>query len=116
MTARFGYAFDNVLLYARGGVRHRGDKYDVSGGTFAGGDRSAFKGWKIALAGSSVAALNGRSRAIGPRTSNMTITGSDIGNIMMSDPFNGFLGGVDVRQNVQVVKVGLNFHIGGSGW
>ena len=31
VTGRFGYAFDHVLLYAKGGVALAGDKYDVSG-------------------------------------------------------------------------------------
>jgi outer membrane immunogenic protein len=34
----------------------------------------------------------------------------------MSDPINGFAGIVDVKQSVQVAKVGLNFHIWGPGW
>ena len=34
----------------------------------------------------------------------------------MSDATNAFLGNVDVRQNIQVVKVGLNFHVWGNGW
>jgi outer membrane immunogenic protein len=33
----------------------------------------------------------------------------------MSDPINALAGIVDTRQSVQVVKVGLNFHIWGSG-
>jgi opacity protein-like surface antigen len=36
--------------------------------------------------------------------------------IAMSDPTNVFLGNVDVRQNIQVIKVGANFHIWGPGW
>ena len=35
VTARVGYAFDNVLLYAKGGVALAGDRYDVTG-SFAG--------------------------------------------------------------------------------
>jgi outer membrane immunogenic protein len=35
--------------------------------------------------------------------------------IAMSDPVNVFLGNVDVRQNIKVVKAGLNFHIWGPG-
>ena len=31
LTARIGYAFDNVLLYARGGVALAGDQFEVSG-------------------------------------------------------------------------------------
>jgi opacity protein-like surface antigen len=38
------------------------------------------------------------------------------GPILMSDGINGFSGVVDVKQTVQVVKVGVNFHIWGSGW
>src|ERR1035438_1810294 len=35
VTGRIGYAFDNVLLYAKGGAALAGDKYNVSG-TFTG--------------------------------------------------------------------------------
>ncbi len=35
VTVRLGYAIDNVLLYAKGGVALAGDKYDVTG-SFAG--------------------------------------------------------------------------------
>ena len=38
------------------------------------------------------------------------------GNILMTDQFSGGTGVVDVKQNVQVIKVGFNFHIGASGW
>ena len=38
------------------------------------------------------------------------------GNVMMIEGINGFAGVVDVRQNVQVAKVGFNFHVWGPGW
>ena len=67
VTGRVGYAFDNVLLYAKGGVALAGDKYNVSGvhriGTVG---PSTFKGWTIATAGPWAAAWIGRSRVIGP--------------------------------------------------
>jgi hypothetical protein len=34
----------------------------------------------------------------------------------MTDQFTGLTGIVDVKQTVQVIKVGFNFHIGASGW
>jgi hypothetical protein len=34
----------------------------------------------------------------------------------MTDQISGSTGIVDVRQTVQVVKVGVNFHIWGAGW
>jgi hypothetical protein len=33
----------------------------------------------------------------------------------MSDTINGFTGNMDAKQSVQVVKLGLNFHMW-SGW
>ena len=92
----------------------RADRYDVTG-SFAGHARSALRGWKTASAGLRAAAWNGRSRNIGPPTSNTTIM--DLGTAPLRCPMstNVFLGNVDVRQNIQVVKVGLNFHIWGAG-
>jgi hypothetical protein len=34
----------------------------------------------------------------------------------MQDGINGFSGTVNVNQNVQVVKVGVDFHISEAGW
>src|SRR5262249_48328405 len=38
------------------------------------------------------------------------------GNIAMGDGINGFSGLVNVKQNVQVVKAGVNFHMWEPGW
>ena len=35
---------------------------------------------------------------------------------MMIDQINAFASAVDIRQNVQVVKLGFNFHVWGPGW
>ena len=114
VTARLGYAFDHVLLYAKGGVAMAADRYDVTG-SFAGtplgftGLENRF-GW---TAGGGVewafsqhwsASIEYDYYEFGNRT------------VTMSDPTNVFLGSVDVRQNIQIVKVGLNFHIGANGW
>lgn len=114
VTARLGYAFDNLLLYAKGGAAMAADRYDVSG-SFTGtpfgftGLENRF-GW-VAGGGAEWAFTQHWSASIeydyyqfGHRA------------VTMSDPTNVFLGSVDVRQNMQVVKVGLNFHIGANGW
>jgi outer membrane immunogenic protein len=117
VTGRIGYAFDTVLLYGRGGFAVAGDKYNVSGGTVA-GSGVAFNfqgldnryGW---IAGGGV------DWAFTPHWS-MNVEydyyhfGS--GNILMTDGISGSTGVVDVKQTVQVIKVGFNFHIWGSGW
>jgi len=114
VTARVGYALDNVLLYARGGVALAGDKYDVSG-SFAGAP-FAFKGLDNRVGWT---AGGGVEWAFSRRWSaNIEYDYYQFGHggILMSDSINGFAGIVDVKQSVQVVKVGLNFHVWGAGW
>lgn len=114
LTARIGYAFDNVLVYARGGAALAGDKFEVSGGSFQGapfdfrGLDNRF-GWTVG---------GGVDWAFSQHWS--TFLEYDYyqfghGSILMLDGINGFSGLVDVRQNVQVVKAGVNFHIWGAG-
>jgi opacity protein-like surface antigen len=109
VTGRLGYAFDHVLLYGRGGVAMAGDRYDVTG-TFAGtpfgfvGLENRF-GWIVGVGAEWAfsehwsASLEYDYYQFGHRT------------IAMSDATNVLLGSVDVRQNIQVVKAGLNFHM-----
>ncbi|MGJ5012338.1 outer membrane protein [Bradyrhizobium oligotrophicum] len=114
VTARIGYTFDDALLYARGGAAMASDRYDVSGSfvgtpfgftglenrfgwTAGGGVEWAFtQHWSVSI--------EYDYYKFGHRT------------VAMSDATNAFLGSVDVRQNIQVVKAGLNFHIGANGW
>ncbi|MEO6783228.1 MAG: outer membrane beta-barrel protein, partial [Bradyrhizobium sp.] len=115
VTARLGYvALDNMLLFARGGVAMAADRYDVTG-SFAGtpfgfeGLENRF-GWIVG---------GGLEWAFSPHWStSIEYDYYQFGNrtVTMSDPTNVFLGGVDVRQNIQVVKVGLNFRVGANGW
>jgi len=116
VTGRIGYAFDTVLLYGRGGFAVAGDKYTVSGGDFAGLGPFTFQGadnrygWIVG---------GGVDWAFTPHWS-MNVEydyyhfGS--GGISMTDHFTGLTGIVDVKQTVQVIKVGFNFHTWASGW
>jgi outer membrane immunogenic protein len=114
LTARVGYAFDNVLLYARGGAALAGDKFEVSGafqGTpfdFRGLDNRF--GWVV---GGGVDWTFSHHWSV-----NLEYDYYDFGhrNVMMADPINSFAEFVDVKQTVQVVKVGFNFHVWGGGW
>jgi opacity protein-like surface antigen len=114
ITARVGYAFDNVLVYARGGAALAGDKFEVSG-TFTGlpydfrGLDNRF-GWVVG---------GGVDWAFSRHWSTFLeydYYGLGHGNVLMQDGINGFAGTVNVKQNVQVVKVGFDFHISGTGW
>lgn len=114
VTARVGYAFDDVLMYARGGGVMAGDRYDVTG-SFAGtlfgfeGLENRF-GWVVG---------GGVEWAFSPVWSvNLEYDYYGFGHrtLTMFDATNAFLGSVDVGQNIQVVKLGVNFHISGNGW
>ncbi|XUM19648.1 outer membrane protein [Bradyrhizobium oligotrophicum S58] len=76
LTARIGYAFDDVLLYARGGAAMASDRYDVSG-SFV-GTPFGFTGLENRFGWTAGAASTGRSRSIGLSASNTTTTNSDI--------------------------------------
>ena len=117
VTGRIGYAFDTVLLYGRGGFAVAGDKYNVSGGSVAGnGTPFNFQGldnrygW---VAGGGVDWAFSRHWSMNVEYDYYRF-GS--GNILMTDGISGATGVVDVKQTVQVIKVGFNFHIWGSGW
>jgi opacity protein-like surface antigen len=108
ITARFGYAFDRVLLYAKGGVAWAGDRYSVTG-TFTGTPfdfegLDLRPGWTVgggvdwAFAGHWSANLEYDYYSFGQ------------GSVLMIDVVNGN-GPVNVRQSVQVIKAGLNFHM-----
>jgi outer membrane immunogenic protein len=114
VTARLGYAVDNVLFYARGGVALAGDRYNVTG-SFAGAPfgfegLDNHVGW---LAGGGVEWAFSRHWS-----ANIEYDFYQFGHssVLMSDSINGFAGIVNTRQSVQVVKAGLNFHIWASGW
>ena len=114
VTARAGYAFDNMLLYAKGGFALAGDRYDVTG-SFA-GTPFGFVGLENRIGWT---AGGGVEWAFSQHWSaSIEYDYYQFGHrlVTMSDPTNVFLGNVDVRQNIQVVKVGLNFHVWGPGW
>jgi outer membrane immunogenic protein len=117
VTGRIGYAFDNVLLYAKGGFAVAGDKYNVSGGDFAGSGPYNFQGldnrygWVV---GGGVDWAFSRHWSVNFEYDYYKFGN---GNILMNEMIiPAGAGVVDVKQTVQVVKVGVNFHIWGSGW
>jgi opacity protein-like surface antigen len=109
ITARLGFAVDRVLFYGKGGVAWAGDQTNVVGtvtGTpfsFQGlSTRTGFTGgggvaWAFA----------------GPWSVSVEYDYYQFGhgNVFMTDSINGFTGPVDTKQNIQVVKAVLNFHL-----
>lgn len=114
VTARLGYVVDNLLLYVKGGVAWEGDRYNVTG-SFA-GTPFGFEGLETRVGWT---AGGGVEWAFSQHWSaNIEYDYFQFGHrsILMSDPTNLLTGPLDVRQSIQVVKAGLNFHVWGSGW
>jgi hypothetical protein len=59
-------------------------------------------------------ALNGRFGMIGRSSSNTTTMGLVKRNVTFIDPTSGNLGLEDIKQAIQTVKLGLNFHLLGT--
>jgi outer membrane immunogenic protein len=117
VTGRIGYAFDNVLLYGRGGLAVAGDKYNVSGGSVAGsGTPFNFQGLDNRVGYVVGGGLDWAFTRHWSMNVEYDYYQFGHGNILMTDGISGLTGVVDVKQSVQVVKVGFNFHIWGSGW
>ena len=114
VTARLGYAFDNVLVYARGGVALAGDRFNVTG-SFAGAP-FAFEGLDNRLGWTAGGGVDWAFSHHWSANIEYDYYQFGHGGVLMSEPINAYAGIVDVKQTVQVVKVGLNFHIWGSGW
>jgi hypothetical protein len=69
----------------------------------------------LSMKGSAIVALPagnpGDQALVGARVDFLS---SVTATVLMSDRVNGFTGSLDVNQSVQVVKAGLNFHMGSS--
>jgi outer membrane immunogenic protein len=114
VTVRFGFAADNVLLYAKGGVALAGDKYNVQGSFL--GTPFAFEGLDNRLGWTVGGGVDWAFSQHWSVNIEYDYYQFGHGGVLMSDPINTFAGIVDAKQNVQVVKAGLNFHIWGPGW
>lgn len=113
VTGRVGYAFDNVLLYARGGVALTSNKYEVAGSFI--GTPFSFTGYDNRLGWTAGGGVEWAFARHWSTSLEYDYYSFNRGNVLLSDGLNGVSGRVDVRQSVQVVKLGLNFHIWSAG-
>jgi outer membrane immunogenic protein len=114
ITARFGVTFDRVLLYARGGVAWSGDQTNVIGSIA--GTPFSFQGLDTRTG---FVAGGGADWAFwGPFSVNVEYDYYGFGrdNVFMTDSINGFTGIVNTKQNIQMIKAGLNLHLWAGDW
>jgi outer membrane immunogenic protein len=110
-TARLGYALGNWLFYVRAGGAWAGEKYSITGTFVPTGTAFGFEavdnrfGWtggggvEWAFAEVWSARLEYDYYGLGHRSA------------LMSDAINGFSGSMSVDQSVQIVKLGVSFHM-----
>jgi outer membrane immunogenic protein len=113
-TVRLGFSLDRLLLYVKGGGAWVGDKYSAVGTfqtvgfDFEGVDLRT--GWTVGGGAEWALWENWSAR--------LEYDYYDFGHrsVLMSDAINVLSGPIDIRQTVQVVKLGLNFHMWSSGY
>jgi outer membrane immunogenic protein len=108
-TARFGVAMDHWLFYLKGGAAWVSDKYSLIG-TFQG---TPFDFEGLALRAGWTAG-GGIEWAVWDDWSvKLEYDYYDFGHstVLMSDSVNVLSGPVDVKQTIQMVKLGVNFHV-----
>ncbi len=106
-TARVGYAWDHWLLYAKGGAAWAGDRYstfDVLATYDFEGLETRF-GW-TAGAGIEWALSNDWSIRL-----EYDYYGFGSSGVTFIDNVSGTVGPLNINQSIQVVKLGLNFHV-----
>jgi outer membrane immunogenic protein len=106
-TARVGYAWDRWLAYIKGGAAWAGDRYSVFDAAQlydAEGVESRL-GWTVG-AGVEWALWDAWSIKL-----EYDYYGFGTRNVTFIDNVSGAFGPVDVKQDIQVVKLGLNFHV-----
>jgi outer membrane immunogenic protein len=113
-TARFGVAADRWLFYVKGGAAWVSDKYSLIG-MFQG---TGFDFEGLALRAGWTAG-GGIEWAVWDDWSvKLEYDYYDFGHstVTMSDSVNVLSGPIDVKQTVQTVKLGINFHVWSGDW
>ncbi len=111
VTGRLGYAIDRTLFYGKAGIAWADNRYDVTG-TLA-GNPIALEGFDTRTgwtAGAGVEWAFARNWSVSLEYDYYSF---GTGTAILSD--GDFSGPLNAKQNIQVVKAGVNFHMW-SGW
>lgn len=102
LTGRVGYAWNNTLLYGKGGVAWVHNKYSGVGGGFDASGSETRTGWTVGLGLEYAFARNWTTFIeydyVGLGTRTVTLTDPTIG------PFQA-----SIKQNINLVKLGVNY-------
>jgi outer membrane immunogenic protein len=109
LTARLGYAADRWLFYVKGGAAWASDSYSDTG-TFM-GTPFDFEGLDLRLGWTAGGGVEWAFSDLWSAKLEYDFYQFGNGSVLMSDSTNMFSGPVNVKQSVQIVKAGLNFHV-----
>jgi outer membrane immunogenic protein len=113
VTGRLGYAWDRVLLYAKGGVAFADEEHDF--GFFvdllpvASTGEKTRTGWTV---GGGVEVAFAGNWSFKAEYNFMDFGDKDVG---FTNQFGDFVGSARIDQQIHVAKVGLNYRFGGFG-
>ncbi len=111
VTGRLGYTIDHTLFYGKAGIAWADNRYDVTGSLA--GNPIALEGFDTRTgwtAGAGVEWAFARNWSVSVEYDYYSF---GTGTAILSD--GNFSGPLDAKQNIQVVKAGVNFHMW-SGW
>src|SRR5208282_3523890 len=109
VTARLGYTADRWLFYVKGGAAWASDSYSVMG-TFT-GTPFDFEGLDLRFGWTVGSGVEWAFTDIWSARLEYDYYQFGNGSVLMSDSTNVLSGPVNVKQSVQIVKAGLNFHV-----
>jgi outer membrane immunogenic protein len=115
-TARVGYAVDRWMFYGKGGVAGAGDNYSITG--VFGGLPYDFEGVENRIGWTAGAGIEWAAwEELSVRLEYDYYGFGTRGVTFIDNTFNGGASGpVSIKQNIQVVTVGVNFHVYPGQW
>jgi outer membrane immunogenic protein len=106
ITGRIGYAWNNWLLYAKGGAAWASDRYSASD-VLATYD---FEGSETRFGWTAGAGVEWAFSDIWSVRLEYDYYGFGTRSVNFTDNVSGTVGPLDIKQDIQVIKVGVNFH------
>jgi outer membrane immunogenic protein len=105
-TARFGYAWNNWLVYGKGGAAWASDRYSA----FDAMATYDFEGLETRFGWTAGAGVEWAFSDIWSVKLEYDYYGFGTRGVTFIDNVSGTVGPLDIKQNIQIVKVGFNFH------
>ena len=105
-TARVGYAWNNWLFYGKGGAAWASDRYSA----FDAMATYDFEGLETRFGWTAGAGLEWAFSDIWSVRLEFDYYGFGTRGVTLIDNVSGTVGPLDIKQSIQVVKVGFNFH------